>query len=110
MFFNFHHKESGHVTYGHNNQGKFIVECVVGNPSTIIVGDVLLVKGLKYNLLSVSQLCDKGYSIVFYMFSCSIEHKDSKSIMFKGSRVENIYFLDLYDVSRYDTKCLVIRN
>ena len=31
----------------------------------MIIKDVLFVDGLKHNLLSISQLCDKGYKITF---------------------------------------------
>lgn len=67
-------------------------------------------KGLKQNLLSISQLCDKGYSIAFDTLSCIIEHKTSKDLVFKGSRIENVYMLDLDDFSMHRTKCLVAKN
>lgn len=92
------------------NKCKVPREGVVGNLSTITIYGVLLVKGLQYNLLRVSQLCDNGYSIVFYNSSCLIEHKASKNVMFKDSRVDNIYLLYLDDVSRYDTNYLVTKN
>ena len=34
------------------------------------IENVYLVKGLKHNLLSISQLCDKGYKIVFEQDKC----------------------------------------
>lgn len=71
---------------------------------------VLLVKKLKHDLLSVSKLCYKGYSIVFDALNCLIKRKESKSLVFKGSRVDNVYFLDLDDVSMYSSKCLATRN
>lgn len=64
-FIKFGHKENGYVTYGDNIRGKILGENVVGNPSTITIEGVLLVKGLKHSLLSVSQLYGKGYYIVF---------------------------------------------
>ena len=69
----------------------------------------LLVKGIKHNLLSVSHLSDKVYSI-FYTLGCLIEHKSTKSLVFKSSRIDNIYLLDLDDVSMYGTKCFVTKN
>ena len=56
-------KNSGHVTYGDNNKGKILGVGKIGmNPSTSIE-NVLLVDGLKHSLLSVSQLCDKGFLV-----------------------------------------------
>lgn len=60
MFINLNHKDRGHVTYGDNIQGNILRECIMGNPSTINIEGVLLVKRLKQNLLSVGQLYDKG--------------------------------------------------
>ena len=71
---------------------------------------MLLVKAIKQSILSVSQLCDKGHTIVFYTLSCIIEHKASKDLLFKGSRIDNIYMLDLDDVSMHGTKCLVAKG
>lgn len=98
MFITIDHKESSQTTYGDNTKSKILGEGVMVNPSTITIEGVLLVKGLKHNLLTVSQLCDKGYSIVFDTLSCLIEHKATKILMFKGYRVDNIYFLNLDDV------------
>lgn len=77
MFIKFNEKESGHITYGDNIKGKILGEGVVANPSIITIENVLLVKGLKQNLLSISQLSDKGYSVSFGTLSCIIEHKTS---------------------------------
>ncbi|XVF07135.1 hypothetical protein REPUB_Repub06bG0112500 [Reevesia pubescens] len=33
---------------------------------------VLFIKGLKYNLLSISQLCDKGYRVIFDSLVCQV--------------------------------------
>ena len=58
-------KNSGHVTYGDNNKDKIFGVGKVGmNPSTSIE-NVLLVDGLKHSLLSVGQLCDKGFLVSF---------------------------------------------
>ena len=42
--------------------------------------NVLLVKGLKHNLLSISQLCDSGYNVTFYKDICIIHNKDNSSL------------------------------
>jgi len=54
MFIDFTRKEKGFVSYGDNNQGKILGKGVVGNPSTTTIKDVMLVNGLKHNLLSIS--------------------------------------------------------
>ena len=65
-------KNSGYVTYGDNNKGKILGVGKIGtNPSTSIE-NVLLVDGLKHSLLSVSQLCDKGFLVSFDSHNCFI--------------------------------------
>jgi len=58
-------KKSGHVTYGDNNKGKIIGVGKIGTSSSTPIQNVLLVEGLKHSLLSVSQLCDRGYNVSF---------------------------------------------
>lgn len=68
------------------------------NASTITIKNILLVNGLKHNLLNINQLCDKEYAVVFDTHSCLIEHKANNDIVFKGSSIDNVYILDLDDV------------
>jgi len=57
------HKVSGHVTYGDNNRGKILGSGKVRSSSAVEIEDVLLVDGLKHNLLSISQLFDKNLMV-----------------------------------------------
>jgi len=50
----------------------------IGGDNYVIIKDVLLVNRLKHNLLSISQLCDKGYKITFEPDLCLIV--DSKTM------------------------------
>ncbi|XP_052735191.1 uncharacterized protein LOC128197408 [Vigna angularis] len=54
-------KKQGFVTYGDNNKGRIMGTGNIGGGSTLTIKDVLYVEGLKHNLLSISQLCDKGF-------------------------------------------------
>jgi len=67
-------KLEGYVTYGDNNRGKILGVGDIGRNDRVIIEDVLLVKGLKHNLLSISQLCDKGYKIMFEPDQCLIQN------------------------------------
>jgi len=53
--------EEGTVTYGDNGKGTVISTGSVGSKGKPIIEDVLCVKGLKHNLISISQLCDKSH-------------------------------------------------
>src|SRR4051812_31079400 len=107
LFVKFHAKKKGYVTYGDNNRGAILGKGSVGNPSTTTITDVLLVEGLKHNLLSISQLCGKEFKVTFTNSGCTIEHTKKRDIMFNGIRVNNIYMLNLDEVSKSSAKCLI---
>nr|KYP42895.1 hypothetical protein KK1_035674 [Cajanus cajan] len=73
-------KKNGQVTYGDNNEGKILGIERMGTDFSTSIKYVLLVDGLKHSLLSVSQLCDKGFSISFDSQKCLIEHRNDKML------------------------------
>ena len=62
------------VTFGDNNKGltEGYDSLEAGN---VIIDNVSVVEVLKNNLLSISQFCDKGYSVFFDKEKCHILHK-----------------------------------
>ena len=102
-------RTKGFVTYGDNNKGRILGIGKVGKSPSIIIDNVLYVEGLKHNLLSISQLCDKGYRIVFDTTCCLIQDKNNSEAKLVGKRVDNIYMISLDDTS-HDLKCLVCSN
>ena len=52
--------DGGHVIFRDNTKGKIIDKGRVGKFKHSCVENVLLVKRLRHNLLSISQLCDRG--------------------------------------------------
>lgn len=110
MFIDFIKKERNYIKYEDNNRGNFLGEGIRRNPSTVTIDGVFLIKELKHNHLGISQLCDKGYTIVFDTLSCITKHKGYKEIVCIGCRVDNVYTMNLYDVSNSGTKCLVTYN
>ena len=70
-------KDGGHVVFGGNNKGQIIGSGKVGKFASNSIDNVLLVDGLHHNLLSISQLCDKGHKIVFESNSCQILNKET---------------------------------
>ena len=58
-------RSSGNVSFGDNSKGKIIGIGNVGNVSSTFIENVCLIENLKHNLLSISQLCDKSYKVVW---------------------------------------------
>jgi len=87
-------KAKGHVTYGDNNHGRILGRGNVGTKGSTLIENVLYVEGLEHSLLSIIQLCDKGYHINFETNKCTISNEASGKELFTGKRVNNIYLLN----------------
>jgi len=83
------------VTYEDNNKGKILGKGTIGNENNFLIHDVLYVEGLKHNLLSISQLCDKGYQVTFRTNSCEIRLPHSKEVLLVSKRSNNVYLLNI---------------
>jgi hypothetical protein len=59
-------EKEGSVTFGNDNSTKIIGKGTVslGNKD-VVAENVLLVENMKHNLLSVSQMCDQGHTLIF---------------------------------------------
>ncbi|XP_063948168.1 uncharacterized protein LOC135152246 [Daucus carota subsp. sativus] len=82
------------VTFADNSKGRTIG---YGNYKVgkIIIEEIAIVEGLKHNLLSISQFCDKGYSVHFEKETCKIKHIKNERPSLFGIRKGNIYIDDL---------------
>jgi hypothetical protein len=87
--------KSGTVTFGNNAPGKIKGKGMVSlSNGKGKAQDVLLVVGLKHNLLSVSQMCDRGCEVLFTSKDCKIKSVNSRQVVAKGIRTENnVYVL-----------------
>jgi hypothetical protein len=104
--------KSGNVTFGNDAPGKIkgkgIVSLCNGKRKA---QDVLFVEDLKHNLLSVSQVCDRGCEVVFTSKDYRIKTVDSGQLVAKGIRTENnVYVLkeeeEECNLSKYDESWL----
>lgn len=71
------------------------VGTIIISPSCYLI-EVYLVDVLKHNLLSISQLCDTRFDVLFNKIICTISNKE-KNITIIGDRVENFYVLNNVD-------------
>lgn len=102
LFTKLEEKDSSDVSFGDNNKGKIIGRGTVKtNPK---INNVSLVKGLKFNLISVRQLCDRGMDDNFKKRECNVL-KDEK-VFLKAKRMENMYILETDKSSGANSICL----
>ncbi|KAI3707271.1 hypothetical protein L6452_25630 [Arctium lappa] len=109
----FKHINGGHVAFGDNLTGGKISGKGNVTKGKMTFEDVYYVDQLKYNLLSVSQVCDKQHSILFTNTECMIlapgfKVVDDSMILLRTPRKDNVYYLDMDNVdSDSSLNCLV---
>ncbi|KAI3707111.1 hypothetical protein L6452_25336 [Arctium lappa] len=109
----FKHINGGRVAFGDNLTGGKISGKGNVTKGKMTFEDVYYVDQLKYNLLSVSQVCDKQHSILFTNTECMIlapgfKVVDESMILLRTPRKDNVYRLDMDNVdSDSSLNCLV---
>jgi len=90
-------RKGGNVAFGDDSSSKILGEGVVElGRKNVKVKNVLLVEDLNHNLLSVSKICDQGYTLVFDSRKCKIRENNSGRLVANATRrPNNIYILDL---------------
>ena len=73
------------VVFGDNSRGRTVGYGSI-HAGSVSFSDVALVDGLKHNLLSISQLCDKGYVVIFTKEGCMVKDAATEEIKLKGQR------------------------
>ena len=96
--------EGGYVAFGSDSKGGKITGKGMVSKGKMTFSDVYYVEQLKYNLLSVSQVCDKKHSILFTETEClflapGFRVVDENQILLRTPRKDNVYCLDLETVS-----------
>src|ERR1044072_1275253 len=110
MFQELELKPGGVVGFGGNQKGKIIGSGTIGYGKSSSIKNVILVEGLMHNLLSISQLADNGYDVIFNQKSCKVISQKDGSILFNGKRKNNIYKISIYHLEKQNTKCLLSVN
>jgi hypothetical protein len=85
------HKE--YATFGDDKKGKVLGTDVIKVNDCFTLNDVALVDKLRYNLLSVSQLCDTDLSVLFCKSDSHVFYSSSKRVC-SISHIENIFQAD----------------
>jgi hypothetical protein len=98
--------KSGNVTFGNDGSGKIKGKGMVSlSNGKRKDQDVLFVYGLKHNLLSVSQVCDRECEVVFTSKDCKIKLVNSGHLVAKGIRTEN----NVYVLKEEKKECHLIK-
>ena len=71
---------------------------------------MLLVENLKFNLLCISQLCDKGYRVSFEAHACHVINSTTNQIIYIGKRHDNEYVIYLDEIVLKNESCLIAND
>ena len=90
-------KKGGNVAFGDESSTKILGQGVVElGRKNVKAKNVLLVEYLNHNLLSVSKMCDQGYTLMFDSRKCKIRENNSGRLVVTATRrPNNIYILDM---------------
>ena len=71
---------------------------------------MLLVENLKYNLLSIIQLCDKGFRVSFEAHACHVINSNTNQIIYIEKRHENVYVIYIDEIMINNESCLIAND
>jgi hypothetical protein len=103
----------GKIAFGNDPDGGRITGKGTIKAGNIDFENVRYVEELKFNLLSVSQICDKKYPVLFLDTECLILSPDFKLedrslVMLTAPRNNDVYIIDLKNINSRAT-CLIAK-
>jgi len=99
-----------HVTVGNNARLKVLGYGNVVITPELSIEKVLLVESLSYNLLSVGQLCNVGYTVIFNKHHVTILFTQTLKVAFVGFRVNGLYVVDFSKETTQIATCLMAKS
>ncbi|GJT22494.1 ribonuclease H-like domain-containing protein [Tanacetum coccineum] len=95
--------DGGFVAFGGDPKGGIITDKGKISTGKLDFKDVYFVKELKFNLFSVSQMCDKKKSVLFTDIECVVLSPDFKllnenHVLLRVPRKDNMYSVDLKNI------------
>ena len=91
LFKSLKEKVGDYVTFDDGSHAQVLGKGIVEIPGLPLLKDVLYIKGLKVNLLSITQICDEDFLVQFSKKGCIIIDEEGIQV-FEGNRTtENCY-------------------
>jgi hypothetical protein len=100
------HKE--YVTFGDDKKGKVLGTGVIKVNDCFTLNDVALADRLRYNLLSVSQLCDADLNVLFHKSDSHVLNSFGKCVC-GISRIGNVFQAD-FSSAQSSLRCLILQS
>ena len=98
------------MAFGNGKSGTIIGIGKIGESLSHSIDGVYLVDGLRHNLLSVSQLCDKDNLVVFLPNRCLTVNMNTGDVVLRGKRHKNVYKVCNSSLPQNKLTCLSALN
>ena len=105
LFKVFESKKGGNVTFGDGSKSQIKGKGTISLPRLPNITNVLYVEGLRINLLSISQICDQDFMVLFSKGKCIVLNESVKHLISGVRTLDNCYGL----VPDVDVVCNSIR-
>jgi hypothetical protein len=96
------------VTFGDDKKSKVLSTGIIKVNDCFTLNDVALVERLRYNLLSVSQLCDADLSVLFHKSDSHVLDSSGKRVC-DISHIGNIFQAD-FSSAQSSLRCLISQS
>jgi hypothetical protein len=93
------------MTFGNDKKGKVLRTGAIKVNDCFTLNGVALVDRLRYNLLSVSQLCDADLSVLFHKSDSHVLNSFGKHVC-DISRIRNVFQAD-FSSAQSSLRCLI---
>jgi len=101
--------EGGTVTFGDDSKRKIVGIGNIKLSSSLMIENVVLVDVLNHNLLSISQLCDKGFNVIFDDLVYNVFDRQTNACILFGFCEKNVYMIDMSNI-QCNATCLNVFN
>jgi hypothetical protein len=108
--FQYSNDESRNIVFGDNGKGEVLGLGKIAISNDNSISNVLLVNLLRYNLLSVSQLCEMGYNCLFMEKGVEVYRRVDSPIQFMGHLKEKLYLVDFTTNRVNPETCLMAKS
>jgi hypothetical protein len=102
--------ESDCITFSDNSQGQVLGFGNIAITTEHSISKVLLFESLKYNLLSISQLFERGYNCLFTNKGVTVFRSSDGSFAFKGVLRGKLYLVDFIPEEVELDRCLIAKT
>ncbi|XP_075084472.1 uncharacterized protein LOC142167902 [Nicotiana tabacum] len=100
--------QGGSASFGNGKKGHILGVGKIGKSLSHSIKNVSYMNGLKYSLLSVSQICDKGNKVEFVSNICTATNLVTGEVVLVAKRYKNIYVADFESLQNGDLSCLSV--